>query len=59
MLVAAASNLGGLFGEIYMFLQLGCVVLFGGNRPYLHLETPKLQKYSFQDTLNSHRVTMC
>jgi hypothetical protein len=44
MLYVAASNVVGLFGEIYVFFQLGWIGLFGGNRAYLHLEIPKLQE---------------
>jgi hypothetical protein len=38
---ASCSNIDGLFGEIHVFLQLHRICLFGGNRHYLHLETPK------------------
>jgi hypothetical protein len=41
LLDAAVSNIDGLFGEIHVFLQLDWIGLCGGNRQYLHLQTPK------------------
>jgi hypothetical protein len=32
------------FGEIHVFPQLRWIVLFGANRPYIHFETPQLEK---------------
>jgi hypothetical protein len=34
----------GFFGEIYVFLLLSRISLFGINRGYLHLEKLKLQE---------------
>jgi hypothetical protein len=48
MLDAATSSIDGLFGEIHVFLQLGWIGLFAGNRPYLHLEHLSCWKYSFK-----------
>jgi hypothetical protein len=44
VLDAAASNIKGFFGEIQVLLQVSCIYLFGTNRTYLLLETPKLQE---------------
>jgi hypothetical protein len=48
MLEAVASNIDGLLGELRVFLQLSLISLFGGKRLYVHFETCKLRKYSFQ-----------
>jgi hypothetical protein len=41
MLDAAVSNIDGLYEEIHVFLQLSWIGLFGQNRLYLNLQTPK------------------
>jgi hypothetical protein len=36
------------FGEIYVFLELWTIGLFGGNRTYCNLKIMIFRKYSFQ-----------
>jgi hypothetical protein len=38
----------GFFWEIYVFLQLSWIGLFGAKTAYHHLEAPKLRKHYFQ-----------
>jgi hypothetical protein len=40
---SAPSHIDGFFEEMHVFLQVSCIGLFGGNRPYLHFN-PKLQE---------------
>jgi hypothetical protein len=56
---AAASNMDGVFGEIHVFLQLSWVDLFGANRAYLHLETPKLEEVFLSKLALLSQETMC
>jgi hypothetical protein len=49
VLDAAASNIDGLFGDTHLFLQLGWISLFGGNRCDLHLKHLSRRQYSFQN----------